>query len=58
MRNYLLKIFMLLLCVPTLYSQNAATFQPQEIARWEKQAKNIEIITAQDCFLVISDLPI
>ena len=44
MRNLLLFISTLLLYTISLHGQQTAIFQPEEIARWEKQAKNIEII--------------
>jgi acyl-homoserine lactone acylase PvdQ len=45
MKNHLLIFTFLLFYSATLCSQNqASAFQAAEIARWEKQAKNIEII--------------
>jgi len=44
MNKYLLPTFLFLFFAVSLHSQKTATFQPAEIAKWEKQAKNIEII--------------
>jgi len=44
MRNYLSLTILFLFLQSPIFSQNATTFQPTEIARWEKQAKNVEII--------------
>ena len=44
MRNRLFLIIGLFLLQLPIFSQNMATFQPAEIARWEQQAKNVEII--------------
>lgn len=44
MRNCLLLTFIWLIIYTPTFSQNISGFQPAEIARWEQQAKNVEII--------------